>query len=88
MKKTMIFMLLVCLVQTAGFAGVQQMEFMMSDDVVEINEPVTLELLVFDESGQAINDYQTLKEIVVGASDGTGFFALENGRRCRASFNP
>lgn len=70
-KKTIIFMLLVCLVQTAGFAGVQQMEFIISDDVVEINEPVSLELLVFDENGQAIDDYQTLKEIVVGASDGS-----------------
>jgi hypothetical protein len=67
----MIFALLLCLVQTAGFAGVQQMEFTINDDVVEINEPVVLDLQVFDETGQVINDYQTLKEIVVGASDGS-----------------
>ncbi len=72
MKKRIItFALLLCLVQTAGFAGVQQMEFIMNDDVVEINEPVVLDLQVFDETGQVINDYQTLKEIVVGALDGS-----------------
>lgn len=70
-KRIMIFALLLCLVQTAGFAGVQQMEFTINDDVVEINEPVVLDLQVFDETGQVINDYQTLKEIVVGASDGS-----------------
>ncbi|BES66675.1 hypothetical protein SANA_31140 [Gottschalkiaceae bacterium SANA] len=70
-KKIVIFALLLCLVQSAGFAGVQQMEFVISDDVVEINEPVVLDLQVLDESGQVIDDYQTLKEIVVGASDGS-----------------
>ena len=70
-KRIMIFALFLWLVQSAGFAGVQQMKFSNSDDVVEINEPLVLDLQVLDEAGQVIDDYQTLKEIVVGASDGS-----------------
>jgi hypothetical protein len=70
-KKILIFVVLLCLMQTGVFAGVQRMEFNLDDRIVEINEPVLLDLRVYDESGAVVEDYQTLKEIVVGASDGS-----------------
>ena len=71
-KRISVFALLLCLVQSVGFASVEQMNFSSKlDDVVEINEPMVLDLQVLDETGQVIDDYQTLKEIVVGASDGS-----------------
>ena len=70
-KRIWILMLLLAMMQTAGFAEVQQMEFITADEVVEINRPVELDLRVYDKSGERILDYPTLKEIVVGASDGS-----------------
>lgn len=70
-KRISLILLLLVLLQTVGFAEVRQMEFIMGEAVVEINQPVDLDLRVYDESGNRITEYQTLKEIVVGASDGS-----------------
>jgi|GEM_PF-2868125 len=70
-KKIWGLLLLLIFMQTTAFAQVQQMEFTRYDEVVEINQPVELDLRVYDEAGQRILDYPSLKEIVVGASDGS-----------------
>lgn len=70
-KRIGILLLLLVFMQAPAFAHVQQMEFISNDQVVEINQPVELDLRVYNESGDRITDYPSLKEIVVGASDGS-----------------